>query len=214
MADAGKFKTVTIVDLGIQNILSVENAFQVIGAQTRVVTDAAGVASAEFLVLPGVGSFGAAVARLRETRIFDAVRDHALVHCRPVVGLCLGMQLLADSSDEHGEHAGLGLVPGRVVRLNEIPPEYRVPNIGWRNVSLTGRSKLLPASLDKRSFYHVHSYHFVCADAAHMAGVSKFGNDDIAAIVHRSNVFGTQFHPEKSQDAGLDLLHTVLTALG
>jgi imidazole glycerol-phosphate synthase subunit HisH len=214
MADGGKLPSVTIVDLGIQNILSVENAFQVIGAQTRVVTDAAGVASAGFLVMPGVGSFGAAVARLRSTRIFEAVRDHALVHCRPVLGLCLGMQLLADSSDEHGEHAGLGLIPGRVMRLKEMPPEHRVPNIGWRNVSLTGRSRLLPAAMDERSFYHVHSYHFVCADTAHVAGVSNFGEDDIAAIVHRANVFGTQFHPEKSQDAGLDLLHAVLSTLG
>lgn len=213
VAETGQLRSVTIVDLGIQNILSVENAFRVIGAQTRVVSDANGVASAEFLVLPGVGSYGAAVERLRSTRIYDAVREHAVARHRPVLGLCLGMQLLADSSEEHGDHQGLGLVPGRVVRLTEMPPEYRVPNIGWRQVSLTGRSDMLPASLDHKSFYHVHSYHLQCSNAEHIAGVTRFGQSDIATVVHCGNVFGTQFHPEKSQDAGLDLLHAILTGL-
>lgn len=206
-------KLVTIIDLEVQNILSVENAFRVIGADVRVVKTAADVDGSEFLVLPGVGAFGAAAARLAETGLADAVRRHAIDRRLPVMGLCLGMQLLADTSDEYGFSRGLGLIPGRVVRLEDKPPEYRVPNIGWREVHPTGHSAVMPQALDGRSFYHVHSFHFQCGDPLHVAGFSRFGDSDIASIVHSGNVFGTQFHPEKSQDAGLDLLHAVLHAL-
>lgn len=202
---------VTVIDLEVQNILSVENAFRVIGAQVRVVKDASGLEDARFLVLPGVGAFGAAMARLRATGLYEAVRHHALQRRLPVMGLCLGMQLLSDGSDEYGQHDGLGLVPGSVRLLKEEPPEFRVPNIGWREVRSTGTSPLVDAA--RHSYYHVHSFHMECADPADVAGVSRFGGQDIASIVHRGNVFGTQFHPEKSQDAGLDLLHTVLHGL-
>jgi imidazole glycerol-phosphate synthase subunit HisH len=206
-------RVISIIDLGVQNILSVENAFRVIGADVRVVKDAAQVADAEFLVLPGVGSFGAAAARLEATGLMSAVRRHAKERKLPLVGLCLGMQLMAESSEEHGVHEGLGLIPGKVVRLEEAPPQFRVPNIGWRTVSLQGTSTLLPRALDGRSYYHVHSFHLRCTDPSDVAGVSRFGGDHIASIVHRGNVFGTQFHPEKSQDAGLDLLHAVWNEL-
>lgn len=203
--------SVTVIDLEIQNILSVENAFRVIGANVRVIRDAAGVEDAGFLVLPGVGAFGEAMARMRATGLHAAVRRHVLERKRPLMGLCLGMQLLSDGSDEYGHHAGLGLLPGYVALLPESPPEFRVPNIGWREVRATGNSKLVSGTT--HSFYHVHSYHLLCADPAHVAGVMRFGERDVVSIVHHGNVFGTQFHPEKSQDAGLDLLHAVLHGL-
>lgn len=204
---------VTIIDLEIQNILSVENAFRVVGAEVAIARDAAAVAAAEFLVLPGVGAFGAAMERLHETGIAQAVCSHARVKRLPLMGMCLGMQLLADGSHEYGFHPGLGLIPGTVELLQEAPPDYRVPNIGWREVVASGNSALLPRGSETRSFYHVHSYHMICAQAGDVAASSRFGAADITSVVHRDNIFATQFHPEKSQDAGLDLLHAVLHAL-
>jgi imidazole glycerol-phosphate synthase subunit HisH len=207
-------REVTIVDLQIQNIQSVENAFRTVGARVKVATDAAAIEGAEFLVLPGVGSFSAAATRLRIGSLRQAIRRHALEKGRPVLGLCLGMQLLADSSEEHGLHDGLGLIPGRVVRLQEAPPDFRVPNVGWRQVRFRpGAEGQVPSALDGRSFYHVHSFHFLTKDPAHTVGISRFGDGDIASIVRNDHVVGTQFHPEKSQEAGLDLLHALLQQL-
>lgn len=207
-------RVVTVVDLQIQNILSVENALRVVGAQVNVIRDAADIANADLLVLPGVGSFGAAAARLHSSGMAAAIRHHAQVCKRPVVGLCLGMQLLADSSEEHGEHVGLGLISGKVCRLKESLPDHRVPNVGWREVSLSeGASALLPDSLHGRSYYHVHSYHFQTTDPGHTTGTSQFGSVRIASIVQRDLTVGTQFHPEKSQQAGLDLLHALINGL-
>lgn len=207
-------RTVTIVDLEIQNILSVKNALQVVGAKVEVVRDAAAIAKADLLVLPGVGSFRAAVDRLHGSGLAEAIRHHAIARKRPVVGLCLGMQLLADFGEEHGIHAGLGLIPGKVVRLEEALPQYRVPNVGWREVNLNEAAmKLIPEALNNRSYYHVHSYHFKTIDPNHTTGTSTFGPSAIASIVQRGSILGTQFHPEKSQEAGLDLLHAIITGL-
>jgi glutamine amidotransferase len=207
-------REVTVVDLQIQNIQSVENALRVVGARVRVARDAEAIAGAEFLVLPGVGSFGEAASRLAQGDVRAAIRRHALEARRPVLGLCLGMQLLADSSEEHGFHQGLGLVPGKVVRLTPAPPEFRVPNVGWREVRLRGSGAgVLPQDVDGRSFYHVHSFHFRTDDPADTLAVSRFGTEDIASIVRKGLVVGTQFHPEKSQEAGLDLLHFLVNEL-
>lgn len=207
-------REVTLVDLQIQNTQSVENAFRVIGATVTIAREPDAIADADLVVLPGVGSFAAAVAKLQEGTMQAALRRHALEWQRPILGLCLGMQLLADSSEEHGVHAGLGLIPGKVVRLQESPPEFRVPNVGWREVSFRpGVRDVLPQSLDRRAFYHVHSFHFQTEVPEHTIAVSRFGQGDIASIVRKGNVVGTQFHPEKSQEAGLDLLHALLQQL-
>jgi len=209
-------KLVTIVDLGIQNILSVENAFRAIGANVQMAKTPLDIQNANFVVLPGVGAFGAALARLKETGLADAIKRHATEKRLPLLGLCLGMQLLATSSDEFGNHLGLGLIPGKVTRLQDQLPEFRVPNIGWRAVRSTGQSRFLPIDPPHQaetSFYHVHSFHFQCDKGEDVAGVSNFGHQTITSVIHRANVFGTQFHPEKSQDAGLDLLHAVLHGL-
>ena len=206
-------KSVCIVDLGIQNILSVENAFRTIGADVQIVTTSAEIEEAQFLVLPGVGAYGAAIEKMRNTGLDLSIRRYALEKKKPLLGLCLGMQLLADISEEFGSSKGLGLIQGRVVKLVDKPPQFRVPNIGWRDVRYTGTSRLLPKKQTPLCFYHVHSFHFECVDQLDVAGTSPFGQQEITSIVHRANIFGAQFHPEKSQDAGLDLLHSVLHTL-
>lgn len=204
-------RQVTLVDLQIQNILSVTHALNLVGAQVVIARDAAAIAEADLLILPGVGSFAEASRRLFQSGLAQAIQDHALKRQRPVVGFCLGMQLLADASQEHGEHAGLGLIPGQVVKLREQPPEHRVPNIGWRTVHFNEHSTVvLPAELDGANYYHVHSYHFQVTSPSHCIGTSRFGNTDIASIVAHGQVLGTQFHPEKSQEPGLDLLHALV----
>ena len=206
-------KTVCIVDLGIQNILSVENAFRTIGADVQIITTPDQIEQAQFLVLPGVGAYSAAMEKMRNAGHDLAIRRHALDKKKPLLGLCLGMQLLADSSEEFGTSKGLGLIRGKVVRLADQPPQFRVPNIGWRDVKNTGNSRLLGKLQKPLAFYHVHSFHFECDDPLDVAGTSMFGQRDITSIVHKANIFGAQFHPEKSQDAGLDLLHAVLHTL-
>jgi imidazole glycerol-phosphate synthase subunit HisH len=211
---ASGFRTVTLVDLEIQNILSVTHALQLVGANVRIAKDAQSISEADLLVLPGVGSFAEASRRLHGSGLAQAIRHHALQCSRPVVGFCLGMQLLADTSEEHGNHPGLGLIPGTVVKLKEEPPAHRVPNIGWRTVHLQAPvHPLIPADLDGSSFYHVHSYHFLPSDPSHRVGCSQFACENIASIVRSNHVVGTQFHPEKSQEPGLDLLHALISHL-
>ena len=203
-------KSVCIVDLGIQNILSVENAFRTIGADVQIVSTSTEIDEAQFLVLPGVGAYSTAAKKMQDTGLDAAIRRHALEKKMPLLGLCLGMQLLADHSEEFGFNTGLGLIPGKVVKLVDQPPQFRVPNIGWRDVHHTGTSHLLTRAQSPSAYYHLHSFHFECENGRDVAAVSNFGNQDITSIVHRANIFGAQFHPEKSQESGLNLLHLVM----
>ena len=201
---------VTILDLDMGNLQSVANAFRRVGAQVSIVRSAAAAQDARILVLPGVGAFERASRRLSEQGVAQVVRRHALERRRPLIGICLGMQLLAERSFEHGDFAGLGLIPGEVVQLAAQPPRYRVPHIGWTTVRAAKASPVFPPSVDGQSFYHVHSYHLACKDARDIAATFDFGGRAVVSAVHRDNIFGVQFHPEKSQDAGLDLLQSLL----
>jgi glutamine amidotransferase len=205
---------VTILDLDIGNLQSVANAFRRVGVEVSIVRNAEGAESARILVLPGVGAFETASRRLNEHGVGALVRRHALERRRPLIGICLGMQLLADRSYEHGEFAGLGLIPGEVVQLAACPPQYLVPHIGWATVRAVKASPMFPAAVDGQSFYHVHSYHLECKDSRDVAATFEFGGHPVVTAVERDNVFGVQFHPEKSQDAGLNLLHSLLAHIG
>lgn len=202
--------TITIIDLDIGNLSSVANAFQRIVSTVTVTRDPVSVYDADVIVLPGVGAFERAISRLRLTGFEPVLRNHVSVG-KPLIGICLGMQLLADCSDENGLHKGLGLVPGKVMRLDAVPPDYRVPNVGWVPVAAAKPSPMFPPGSDGESFYHVHSYHLVCQDDADVAATFEFGGKRIVTAVHRNNIFGMQFHPEKSQDAGLNLLESLLS---
>lgn len=184
-----------IVDIGLSNIGSVRQALSRVGAQSMTARSAGDLEGAGAVILPGVGAFGDGMAALRGQGLVEPLRRHAS-EGRPLLGICLGMQLLADTSEEHGLHEGLGIVPGRVVRLAPSDPSLPVPNIGWCDVATDGGDD---------AYYFAHGYHLVPDDPADVAGAFDYGGP-VTAIVRRGSVTGVQFHPEKSQDAGLEML--------
>lgn len=201
--------TVVVVDLGVSNVRSVVRAFRRIGLDVEPTTAAGDVERATLVVLPGVGAFRDGMARLHELGLVDVLRKAALDRGTPVAGICLGMQLLGEESFEHGRHEGLGLVPGSVVRL-EATEEDRVPNIGWCDLHVERESPLVPADLDGRAAYFVHSFHLDCRDEADVVATIEHGGRRVTAAIERGHLLGLQFHPEKSQDAGLTVLNALV----
>jgi glutamine amidotransferase len=198
-----------VIDLGISNIGSVMRAFQRLGSPPALLRDAQAVARAHAIVLPGVGAFGDGMAALRAKGMVGPLREAARAGT-PILGFCLGMQLLADGSEEYGDHEGLGLIPGRVVRLKPAPGE-RVPNIGWCDVVPREGARLFHDVREGTPFYFVHSYHLQCADLGYVAATIAFGSGLVTVAVEHGNIFGLQCHPEKSQDAGLAVLDAFLS---
>ena len=200
--------TIAFVDLGISNLASLFRAFDRVGAGRMVRASVDDLGRASAVVLPGVGAFGEGMAQMRAQGLDVAIQGAARAGT-PIFGICLGMQLLARSSDEHGFHQGLGLLQGHVSRLPESASD-RVPNIGWCDVNPVRSSVLFPERAPG-CFYHVHSYHLVPDDRHAVTATMRFGGAEIVVAVEQDNIFGVQFHPEKSQDDGLGLLATVLT---
>jgi imidazole glycerol-phosphate synthase subunit HisH len=195
---------IAVVDYGMGNLRSVLNAFDSLGAPAELVAEPEQVAAAERVVLPGVGAFRDAIAALRERGLAQAVRDAAAAG-RPVLGLCLGMQLLATRSFEFGEHHGLDLIPGSVERL-QTAPGLRIPHVGWNDLAVRRLDDPILSGLGTEpTFYYVHSYEFHPDDLAAVTGVTDYGRP-VTATVATGNVFGVQFHPEKSAADGLTLL--------
>jgi imidazole glycerol-phosphate synthase subunit HisH len=198
--------TVAVVDYGMGNRRSVEKAFEHVGAEVRVTGDHAAIQDADAVVVPGVGAFPEAMRRLSEAGLDDVIRERAS-HGTPLLGICLGMQLLFEASAEHEGAAGLGLLPGEVTAL-EAP---KLPHIGWNRVALERPSGLTDGLGDAAAFYHVHS--FVCRprEDDDVVGRGEYG-ERFASIVERDNVAGVQFHPEKSSRDGLALLANFVAA--
>jgi imidazole glycerol-phosphate synthase subunit HisH len=194
---------IAVVDYGMGNQRSVLNAFDAIGAPAELVGDPAALARAERVVLPGVGAFRDAIAALRERGLAQAVRDAAAAG-RPILGLCLGMQLLATRSHEFGEHDGLDLIAGSVERIS-TEPGLRIPHVGWNDLDVRRPDAILGGLGPEPTFYYVHSYEFVADDPETVTGVTDYGRA-VTATVGAGNVFGVQFHPEKSAADGLALL--------
>ncbi|MBA4064297.1 MAG: imidazole glycerol phosphate synthase subunit HisH [Isosphaera sp.] len=195
---------IAIVDYGMANLRSVQKAFERVGHPAEVTADPDRIAAAAKVVLPGVGAFRDAAARLRETRLGEVVSDHVAAG-RPFLGICLGLQLLFTRGHEDGLHPGLDLLPGDVVRFPPAPG-LKVPHMGWNTLALTRPDCPLFAGLPPDpAVYFVHSYHPVPADAGCVAATADYPGP-FAAAVWRDNVFATQFHPEKSQAVGLKML--------
>ena len=196
----------TIVDYDIGNVRSLSKAFEAAGTTPLRTDDAEAIAAADRLVLPGVGAFGACASALRERGLFDLVAERARAGV-PLLGVCVGMQLLFEASEERGEHAGLGLLPGRVVRFAETEgPDGRplkVPHMGWNRLQPVADHPVVDGRAEH--VYFVHSYHASPAEPADVLATVDYGAP-VPAIVGRENVIGVQFHPEKSHTAGLALL--------
>ena len=193
---------IAIIDYGVGNLRSVEKAFEAVGARASVTNDAGAIREAERLVLPGVGAFGECAGRLRRSGLDRLVLD-ASEAGKPLLGLCVGLQLMFDEGHEFGVHEGLGLMRGRVVRFPETG--LRVPQIGWNQIESVRPHPLLEGLETGTYFYFVHSYRVEADDAADVLAETEYGIH-YPSICGRGRVCGVQFHPEKSQDAGLRLL--------
>jgi glutamine amidotransferase len=194
---------IAVVDYGMGNLRSVQKGFEKVGHQASVTSDPGEVARAEKIVLPGVGAFEDAMAELRRRDLAGPVLE-AIHSGKPFLGICLGLQLLFERSYEHGEHAGLGVLEGEVVRF-ELPPEYSVPHMGWNQLSIARRAPVLEGIDEGTYVYFVHSYYVVPRDPAVVATTTDYP-DPFCSMVWRDNLFATQFHPEKSQADGLRIL--------
>jgi len=196
-------KPLAIVDYGMGNLRSVQKAFERVGQAADVTSDPDRIAAAPGVVLPGVGAFGACMANLTAAGLIEPVR-HALRSGRPFLGICLGMQLLFEESEEFGPVAGLGVLPGRIVRFAP-GPERKVPHMGWNRLRIVRRGPQLTGIDDGAYAYFVHSYYPVPADPSVVATTTPYG-PEFASSVARDHIFACQFHPEKSQQVGLRLL--------
>lgn len=192
-----------IVDYGMGNLRSVQKAFEKLGVEAHVCTQAGELSNVDKMVLPGVGAFRDAIDHLKQQDMVQPILDHVAAD-RPFLGICLGLQMLFDVSYEDGEFEGLGIVPGKVVRFEE-QPELKIPHMGWNTVEFTQKSAVFEGIDEGSHFYFVHSYYVVPDDDAVIAGQTEHGTKFCSAIT-RGNLFATQFHPEKSQSIGLKLL--------
>lgn len=204
---------VAIVDYGAGNLDSVARALDVTGGSPVLAREPAGLAGATHVVLPGVGSFGSGIAVLRARGFEVPLREMAVCQRIPVLGICLGMQLLASLGTEPVDVSGLGLVDGTVRRLVPTTPTEKVPHVGWNEVHHDGKSPLFRGIDSGRSFYFVHSYRFEARHSTVVAATTPHCGGFVSAV-QQGNIFGVQFHPEKSQRAGLALLANFLTFAG
>ncbi len=198
---------IAIIDYGVGNIFSLCSSFGAIGAEAVLTGDVDVVRAADKLILPGVGAFGDAAAKLRECGLWDVVQAEA-AGGKPLLGICLGMQLLFDESHEYGVHQGLGLIPGKVVPIAPVVPVgTKIPHIGWNGLHFPKDKPISPlfAGLEEgECVYFVHSY-YADGCAPDTIATTEY-HAELTAAVSKGNVYGTQFHPEKSGDVGLRIL--------
>lgn len=200
--------SITVIDYGMGNLRSVAKALELVGADVRVSGEASSILSADAVVFPGVGSFGPAIANLEKSALVDVITS--VVHKgKPFMGMCLGFQMLFARSEEEGEHRGLGIIPGDVLKFDfRGDKTLKVPHMGWNTVRIAdtpAAQTMFRGIADNSYFYFVHSYYGKPAEAAAMAGVTEYGIPFCAAVAIGST-WACQFHPEKSGATGLQLL--------
>ena len=203
---------IAVIDYGVGNLFSLVSSLRAVGAEAEVTSDPAVIRAAEKLILPGVGAFADAAAKLRQSGLHELIREEA-AGGKELLGICLGMQLLFEVSEEYGEHEGLGLLHGRVVPMEGvIPPALKIPQIGWNQLHFVRQHRLLRYIRENDCVYFVHSYYAAdCADS--LVATTEYGAE-LTAMVARDNVMGCQFHPEKSGNVGLRILRAFCESEG
>ena len=195
---------IAIVDYGVGNLFSLNSSLELIGAESVVTADKAVLRSADKILLPGVGAFEDAARKLRESGLADLIKELAAAG-KPLLGICLGMQMLFEKSYEYGEHEGLGLIPGNVRPIRDVvPADYKIPHIGWNALHLKQVNPIFKYISEGDCVYFVHSFYAADCDD-HVVATAEYGAE-LTAAVARGNVYGCQFHPEKSGNVGLSIL--------
>jgi len=198
-----------IINYSLGNVGSVYSAFGFYKYNVRVVNRPSDLDSTDIIIMAGVGNFKTAAAKLNEANFWDKLNEEVLVKKKPVLGICLGMQLFADSSLEGGENKGFGWVKGKVVRLPSN--SARIPHIGWDEISITEQNMF--KGVRYNSFYFMHSFHFIPEDNNLVIGRMKYGDSQVVAAIKKDNIVGVQFHPEKSQGDGLRFLKNFVESM-
>lgn len=191
-----------IINYGMGNLASVKNAFDYLNINSTIISIPDQLKHMDKIVLPGVGAFGMAMENLNKTGFSDAIKKIVLVQKKPILGICLGMQLLLNSSTEHGEHTGLGIINGKVLFFGDKITDQPIPHMGWNDVLYNNRSKLYNNIEPSPTYYFVHSYYCKLDDPVYASGITNYGIDFDSSI-EKEHIFGCQFHPEKSQKNGL-----------
>ena len=199
-----------IIDYGMGNLLSVQRAFEKCGSDAVIIDNPLELRDAEHIVLPGVGAFPDAMDNLRKNGWIEELNRAVLEKETPILGICLGMQLLADKGYEVRECDGLGYIPGEIVRFTQTQEKERIPHVGWNEILKREDSPLFDEIADGTNYYFVHSYHFQVANEENIATVTPYCGEFVSSVV-KDNIVGTQFHPEKSQKAGFKLIKNFLS---
>ena len=209
----GDAVSVVVVNAGIGNLGAIPNMLKRLGTAARITADAGEIAAAGRIILPGVGAFDAAMQSLVDLGLIEVLNHKALDERVPILGVCLGMALLGAGSEE-GRLPGLGWIAGRAIRFqpDDDGPPLRIPHMGWNYVRPTDSGALFAELGASPRFYFAHSYHLVCDDQADVAGMTRYGHPFVSAV-HRGNISGIQFHPEKSHRFGLQVFRNFLAGL-
>ncbi|MDL2143324.1 imidazole glycerol phosphate synthase subunit HisH [Flavobacterium tructae] len=204
-------QNIVIVDYGVGNTNSVSNAIKYIGYNKLIISDNESVINnADVLILPGVGAFEEAVNNLRARNLDQILNEQVLEKKKPILGICVGMQLMATLSEENGIHNGLNWIEGKVRKL-QLPKEFAVPHVGWNDVTVNNIKPIFDRNADKSNFYFDHSYYYDC-DPVYVSAYCDY-HIKVTAAIQKDNIFGVQFHPEKSQTNGLKLFRDFFNSI-
>jgi len=197
-------KNIVIIDYKMGNLTSVANAIKYIGEKPVISNKIEDIENAEYIILPGVGAFGDGIKNIKELGLIETLKKEIVIKRKPFLGICLGMQLLAKEGYEGNLTKGLGYIKGKVIKFNLKDKDLRIPHIGWNEVNFKKESSLLFNLKKSENFYFVHSYHLITEEDI-ILGMCNYGGE-FAAGIQKGNIFATQFHPEKSQKPGLQIL--------